>query len=196
MLVYAVQVAVAGVAVAASAVLVVPKAMGWQGVIVLSGSMEPALHTGGVAFVDHVPPERIGTGDVLTFTRPGSQQQVTHRVVEVLASSDGPRFRTKGDANDIEDAWVVTSGQVVGQVRFALPHLGGLVRALVANRSMVGMAMGVAALFLVADDVRRWRRKRRLAPPSGPAVVPVLLSDYRIRRRRPQAAIPQTAAPV
>lgn len=183
-LVYLVQVAVAGAAVAMSAVLVVPKAMGWQGVIVLTGSMEPALRTGGVAFVDRVPPERIGTGDLLTFTRPGSRQQVTHRVIEVLSSTDGPRFRTKGDANDIADSWTVTPGQVVGKVRFALPHLGGVARTLVTNRSAVGIAMGIPALFLLVDDIRRWRGRRQPIPVLPPGL-PVPTSEYRIRRRRP-----------
>ena len=181
MLADTVQVAVVGAALAMAAVLVVPKAMGWQGVIVLTGSMEPALRTGGIAFVDRVPPERVGTGDLLTFTRPGSRQQVTHRVIDVLATSDGPAFRTKGDANDAPDGWTVTPGQVVGKVRFALPHLGGVAQALVTNRTAVGIAMGLPALFLILDDIRRWRRRRRavVSPP-----IPVPLPEYRIRRRR------------
>jgi signal peptidase len=191
-LAYFVQVTVVGAAVALSAVLVVPKLMGWQGVIVLTGSMEPALRTGGVAFVDHVPPERIGTGDLLTFTRPGSRQQVTHRVIEVLASSEGPSFRTKGDANDDADGWTVTPGQVVGKVRFALPYLGGVAQTLVTNRSAIGIAMGIPALFLVADDIRRWRKRRRVVSLPVPVLVP--LPEYRIRRRRLTPVYVETSA--
>lgn len=169
----AIQIAVAAVAVAAAALLVGPKALGWQGVIILTGSMEPALETGGVAFVDPVKPEDIGVGDIMTFTRPSSDQQVTHRVVAVVATNSGPRFRTKGDANDIPDGWVVESAQVVGKVRFALPHLGGFVELLVGNRRALGLAMAVPALYLVVDDVRRSRAKRRekgqAAPPPAPA---------------------------
>ena len=189
-LAYFVQIAMVGAAVAMSAVLVLPRAMGWQGVIVLTGSMEPALRTGGVAFVDRVPPERIGTGDLLTFTRPGSRQQVTHRVIEVLSTSDGSAFRTKGDANDAPDGWTVTPGQVVGKVRFALPHLGGLAQALVTNRSVVGIAMGVPALFLIVDDIRRWRKRRRASVSAAP--IPVPLPEYRIRRRRPHLVYVKT----
>jgi signal peptidase len=192
LLAFLVQATVVGAAVAMAAVLVVPRALGWQGVVVLTGSMEPALHTGGVAFVDRVPPERIGTGDLLTFTRPGSRQQVTHRVIEVVPTSEGPSFRTKGDANDAPDGWTVTSGQVVGRVRFALPHLGGLAQALVTSRSVVGIAMGIPALFLVLDDHRRWRRRRR--PIAPPRPVPVPLAEYRIRRRRPIPVYVETAA--
>lgn len=174
--VYVVQVAVAGVALAAAAVLVVPKALGWDGMVVLSGSMEPTLRTGGVAFVDPVPAERIRVGDIVTFTRSASRQQVTHRVVDVVNEADGPHFRTQGDANGIEDSWVVGPGQVVGKVRYALPHLGGAAAVLVTHRPVLGGVMAVAALALVVDDVRRWRR-RRVRAPGPPAPRP--------RRRRP-----------
>ena len=175
MLVYVVQVAVAGLALAAAAVLVVPKALGWDGMVVLSGSMEPTLRTGGVAFVDPVPAERIRVGDVVTFTRSGSRQQITHRVVDVVNEADGPHFRTQGDANGIRDGWVVGPGQVVGKVRYALPHLGGVAALLVTHRPLFGAVMAVAALVLVVDDVRRWRRRRQ----HGPGAV------SRPRRRRP-----------
>lgn len=193
---YVVHVAVAVAAVAAAALLVGPKALGWQGVIVLTGSMEPALQTGGVAFVDPVEPEEIGVGDLLTFTRPSSDQQVTHRVVEVVATPSGPRFRTKGDANDIADQWVVTGDQVVGKVRFALPHLGGFVELLVGNRRALGLAMAIPALYLVVDDVRRSRARRRekekdkAAPPAPPVPVPApepLVVSVATRPRRTRA---------
>lgn len=174
-LVYVVQVAVAGLALAAAAVLVVPKALGWDGMVVLSGSMEPTLRTGGVAFVDPVPAERIRVGDVVTFTRSGSRQQITHRVVDVVNEADGPHFRTQGDANGVRDGWIVGPGQVVGKVRYALPHLGGVAALLVTHRSVFGAGMAVAAVVLVVDDVRRWRRRRRLSDVSA----------VRPRRRRP-----------
>ncbi|MDQ3757055.1 MAG: signal peptidase I [Actinomycetota bacterium] len=165
---FVLQVAVAAVALAAATLLVLPKAMGWQGVIVLTGSMEPTLEVGGVAFVDPVRPEQVHKGDVITFTRPNSRQQVTHRVIEVFATSDGPRYRTKGDANSIPDDWVVTPEQLVGRVRFALPYMAGAVSLLVEERSLLGILMAIPAAFLVADEIRRWRRERRdrRTPPS------------------------------
>ena len=167
-LAYIVKVVVAGIALAAATVILLPKALGWDGVMVLSGSMEPMLRTGGVAFVDPVPAKHIRVGDVVTFTRSGSRQQITHRVVEVVPASDGPHFRTRGDANGIEDRWVVGPGQVVGKVRFALPPLGGTATLLVTHRPLLGAVMGLAALVLVVDDIRRWRTRRNALSPSRP----------------------------
>lgn len=169
---YAVQVGVTAVALAAGAVLVVPKALGWQGVLVLTGSMEPALQTGGVAFVDRVEPKDIKVGDIMTFTRPKSTQQVTHRVTGVIPTDTGYRFTTKGDANDIPDDWIVREEQVVGKVRFALPHMAGAVQLLVGNRLLLALLMAVPAAYLIYDDTKRSRAKKR-AKQAHPVPVPV-----------------------
>jgi signal peptidase len=184
---YLIQVFIAAVAVAAAALIILPKAMGWQGVLVLTGSMEPALQAGGVAFVDRVQPEQVRVGDIITFTRPDSTQQVTHRVIEVVATSDGARFRTKGDANDIPDDWIVRRSQLVGKVRLALPKLGGFVRLFVGNRQQLGLFMALPATYLVFDEVRRWRDGRRRKPQArtwADTVAMALVADVRGRRAR------------
>lgn len=172
------QVLLASVAVAAAAVLIVPKVMGWQGVLVLTGSMEPALDAGGVAFLDRVPAKDMRVGDIMTFTRAGTRQQVTHRVIAVTATADGPQFITEGDANDGPDAWRVTPKQVVGKVRFALPNLGPIGRMLVQDRTFLALFMAVPALFLTLDEVRRWRRQRALVRQwLEEKAVPVVVVD-------------------
>lgn len=157
---YVVQVALAAVAVAASAVLIGPKVLGWEGMFVITGSMEPALEAGGVAFLDRVPADEIRVGDIMTFTRPGTRQQVTHRVIAVTPSAKGPVFHTRGDANDGPDAWTITPRQVVGKVRFALPNMGPASHLLVSDRHLLALFMAVPAAFLLGDELRRWRRQR------------------------------------
>lgn len=154
------QVALTSVAVAAAALVIVPKLLGWEGVLVLTGSMEPTLDAGGVAFVDKVPAERIRVGDIMTFTRANSDQQLTHRVAAVTQTAKGPEFRTKGDANRAPDGWTVTPKQVIGKVRYGLPNLGVLSRLLVSDRQLLALFMAVPAAFLVADEVRRWRQQQ------------------------------------
>lgn len=181
---YVAQVAIAAVAVAACALIVLPRAMGWQGVLVLTGSMEPALDTGGVAFVDRVQPEDVRTGDIITFTRADSSQRVTHRVIEVVATSAGPRYRTKGDANDIPDDWVVKPSQLVGKVRLALPELGGAIRLFVTSRQQLALLMALPASYLVWDDVRQWRKRKRERAIWARTVAAALAVQSRPRRTR------------
>lgn len=85
--------------------------------VVLSGSMEPVLKTGGIVFTDcsRVTPE---IGDIITYQK--EELLVTHRV----KGRQGDAYVTKGDANEYEDTALVTSGQILGTVVFFLPYLG------------------------------------------------------------------------
>src|SRR5687768_3924255 len=82
-----------------------PRVLNLQAVVVLTGSMEPALPVGSIAFVQKSGPENVSAGDILTFYRPDVQQRVlvTHRVVAVIGDRNGQAFKTQGDANTEED---------------------------------------------------------------------------------------------
>lgn len=85
--------------------------------VVLSGSMEPALQTGGLAVTDKskTKPE---IGDIITYHLGDSL--VSHRVTGI--GRDG--YVTKGDANDGEDIAPVSAGQILGTVVFCMPFAG------------------------------------------------------------------------
>lgn len=97
--------------------------LGLQNYIVLSGSMEPAYHTGSVVYVKAVNADRLSVGDAITFRLAGDSM-ATHRIVEVVGSGENIRFRTKGDANDTEDGSLIPASDVVGKVVFTIPYLG------------------------------------------------------------------------
>ena len=51
----------------------------------------------------------------------------THRVVEIVKDETDPnviRFRTKGDANEVEDGSLVHYKNVIGVPVFSIPYLG------------------------------------------------------------------------
>lgn len=85
--------------------------------IVLSGSMEPVLKTGGIVFTDKEKKEP-EIGDIITYQMENTL--VTHRVSGIK----GDTYMTKGDANDREDAMPVFPSQILGTVVFFLPYLG------------------------------------------------------------------------
>lgn len=85
--------------------------------VVLSGSMEPALRTGGIVFTD-TGRRQPDIGDIITYEIKGSC--ITHRV----EGKDGQRFITRGDANETPDPEPVNPEQIVGTVVFSVPFLG------------------------------------------------------------------------
>lgn len=146
--------AVALLALAGVAGLVAgPKIIGWQEVIVLSGSMEPALPTGGLAFVQPLPASEIEVDDILTHRpNPNSSTLITHRVIEKIDGPDGLVFRTKGDANEVADLNLIPAANVVGRVVFDVPYVGHLVDGL-RDRSTFYLLVGIPAVLLILNEL-------------------------------------------
>src|SRR5690349_6684253 len=75
---------------------ILPTVMRYQAYVVLSGSMEPNIHTGSVVVSTAVDPSTLKVGDVITFIRPGDSESVTHRIIQIKGSTQGKSFVTKG----------------------------------------------------------------------------------------------------
>ena len=106
--------------------LVGARLIGLQVFTVLSGSMEPAYHTGSLIYVKDVDYRQLESGDVITFML-DEDTVATHRIVEVVPDGEDPavlRYRTKGDANDAEDGGLVHYKNVIGSPVFTIPKLG------------------------------------------------------------------------
>lgn len=96
---------------------------GLQGFVVLSGSMEPAYHTGSMIYVKSVDTDTLKSGDVITFYLTG-KTVATHRIVEVVEEGGSVSYRTKGDANENVDGNPVNAKNVIGTPVFSIPYLG------------------------------------------------------------------------
>lgn len=107
-----------------AALLAGARLFGLQVFTILSGSMEPKYPVGSLIYVKSVDPSQVKEGDVITFLL-SDTVTATHRVVGIVDQGDGAlRFRTKGDANDAEDASLVHYKNVIGTPVFAIPKLG------------------------------------------------------------------------
>ena len=121
--------------------------------IVLSGSMEPKYHTGSLIYVVEKETSKLEAGDVITFQLKGGTI-VTHRIVEVINENGSLGFRTKGDANDIEDASIVLAEQVIGTPTFSIPYLGYLVTYMKTTSgrfATMAIAAGILLLTILPD---------------------------------------------
>lgn len=120
---YSLGLIVSVVVILVAAAFIVPKFVGVMPYIVESGSMEPQIHTGAVAFID-THDKDVAVGDVVTYKigEAGSEKYVTHRIVGDVP--DG--YITKGDANEVEDANSVKQEQIVGTYRYSIPYAGRL----------------------------------------------------------------------
>lgn len=99
--------------------------LGFTPLKVLTGSMEPAIKIGDLIIVKAMDKSNIGEGDIITY-RTNTGVYVTHRVVEVVDEGGSTMFRTKGDANNVEDKDLVGEEAIVGKYIFRLPAFGYL----------------------------------------------------------------------
>lgn len=105
---------------------------GYRYYTILTPSMSPTYNVGDMIFVQLKGPEDINVGDVITFNpSQDSDAYLTHRVTEKHVDYQGTGvtcFRTRGDANDSEDSFLIESDRVIGTVNFGIPYLGFVVR--------------------------------------------------------------------
>ena len=134
-----------------AAVLVLPRFMGFKVFSVLSGSMEPTYHTGSLIYVKEVDYRDLKQGDVITFML-SDDLVATHRIVEIVPDEENEeviRFRTKGDANDMEDGKLVHYKNVIGKPEFTIPYLGYVAMYIqTPPGSYVALAAGAFILML------------------------------------------------
>ncbi len=88
--------------------------------MVLSGSMEPAIHTGSLVYIGKIG-DGIKEGDIIAYELDGGMP-VVHRVIGKNESG----YITKGDANDVPDMHPIPSSQILGKYRLTIPKAGYL----------------------------------------------------------------------
>ncbi len=130
--------------------LVGVRLFGFQVYTVLSGSMEPAYHTGSLIYVQKVDYKELESGDVITFML-NEDTVATHRIVGVVPDDEDAsvlRFRTKGDANDAEDGTLVHYRNIIGSPVFTIPYLG-YVASMIQNPPGTYIAISLGAILLI-----------------------------------------------
>lgn len=118
-----------------------PTLFGYAPLMVLSGSMEPALSAGDMVIIRRAREYEIG--DIITFAQQ-DDVLVTHRIIAREAGG----CRTQGDANNTPDEALVTLPQIKGRVVWAIPRLGAALLFLRTPGGLVlVLGLGLALVF-------------------------------------------------
>ena len=108
---------------------------------VRSPSMAPALGVGDLVVAERVAADDVRPGDVIAF-QVGTGTIVTHRVVAMTETDEGPVFTTQGDANGTPDPVATRAEQLHGRLAGSVALLGFVL-------AMLTMPSGIAALFSI-----------------------------------------------
>lgn len=169
----------------------IPTIMGYGFMRTLTGSMEPAIPVHSFIVVQVDDGAIYNVGDIITFhsadeALDGSLN--THRIVAVENDAQGqPVYRTKGDANDVEDADPVPAANVVGKVVFISAGLGVLV-SLLTNPLLFFPLIVLPLAILVVLEIRRMvRTTQEVARAEDEAALRAAVEEIREKRRQEEA---------
>lgn len=136
--------------------LTVPRLLGYEVYAIVSGSMEPAISTGSLAYAKRAEPLEVAVGDVIVFQDSQGGTAITHRVVE--NRSGDRQFITKGDANAANDVSPVPYEALIGKVAASVPVLGYFLPSAATAGGKVfllGILAGAVLLRVVGGILRR-----------------------------------------
>ncbi|WP_336882401.1 signal peptidase I [Rhodococcus globerulus] len=141
--------------------------LGIKPLVFRSGSMEPEISTGALAFSRSTPADEIAVGDVVSVINTQGTR-ITHRVDSIAPQAAGVVLTLKGDANaeaDIETYYVTT----VDRVLFSMNKLGYLVSW---ASGPIGVFLGgvLAGILLMIAFRPGGPRPNRPEPPTGESI--------------------------
>ena len=170
-----------------------PQVLGYTILRVTTGSMEPTYAIDTLIVVKKEAPSAIQEGDIISFysSDPALDGAVnTHRVTAAEAQPDGSYlYRTKGDANNVEDAYEVHSNYLLGKL------------SRLAANPLIFVPVILVPLFviLLTNLLRTIRLAGKIAKDEEQAAVREAIEE--LRKKREAAQMPsnqegQTDGPV
>ena len=132
-------------------------AVGIQPYVVESGSMEPAIQTGSVCFINkRLSYDDMKVGDVIAFKLPNNAF-ATHRIHDITQEG----FVTKGDANLNVDNIITTKENFIGKNVFSISKAGFIVKTLQTTSGKIIVVTIIIVLFLAGILIGEPSKKKK-----------------------------------
>lgn len=150
--------------------------LGWRGMIVRSGSMEPAISTGSVILVQRQ--DNYDVNDIVTYQNTESNGVlITHRVKEKQVDLWKASFVTQGDANPVEDTKIVQHQDILGKTKAVIPYLGYIVSFLQTPLG-VTLAIVIPATILIYEQFKQVHKAVQERGKAAVIVAAVALAAF------------------
>ena len=159
-----------------------PQIGGYTVLRITTGSMEPEYKIDTLILVKNVEPDTIKSNDVISFYSkdPALDGAVnTHRVVEVEKDGDHWIYTTKGDANNVVDAYTVDAKYLIGKVVASSLVLGKLARLGSNPLIFIPIILIPLAIILISNIVKTAKLANTLAQEEEEKAVKEALREIR-----------------
>lgn len=125
---------------------------GYYSSVIMSSSMEPTIPIGSIVVVKRVNPDDVKVSNIIVFQR--SDSKTLHRVIDKIVENDTYYFKTKGDANENPDPWIVQPEQIQGSLLLTIPYYGYLIYFAGTPIGFILMVI-IPATLLIANEIRK-----------------------------------------
>lgn len=163
-----------------------PSIAGYTLFRITTGSMEPTYPVDTLILVKKTDPSRIQTGDVISFysSDPALDGAVnTHRVTGVRTDGTHWSYKTKGDANNVEDAYGTSETALIGKVTGSSLLLGKLARLIVNPLLFIPVILIPLAAMLVGNTIKTVKLARQIAEDEEKKAIEEALQEIRKEKR-------------
>lgn len=163
-----------------------PSIAGYTLFRITTGSMEPTYPVDTLILVKKTDPSRIQTGDVISFysSDPALDGAVnTHRVTGVRTDGTHWSYKTKGDANNVEDAYGTSETALIGKVTGSSLLLGKLARLIVNPLLFIPVILIPLVAMLVGNTIKTVKLAKQIAEDEEKKAIEEALQEIRKEKR-------------
>lgn len=163
-----------------------PQIMGYTALRITTGSMAPTYGIDTMVIVKDTKASEIQEGDVISFysTDPSLDGAVnTHRVVEVHEENGARTFVTKGDKNNVVDAYDVEEKYLIGKVVYASKLLGKLSRLVSNPIVFLPVILIPLAVILISNLVNTLVLAKKIAREEEETAVREAIKEIREKKK-------------
>jgi signal peptidase len=148
----------------------VPDVFGYFPLAVLSDSMYPVIEGGDMAIYQKEPTSKMSVGDIVVFFDPADsshQSLVTHRIVEIVNEDGQTQYKTKGDANNTEDSYLVSSEDIVGIYKNKISNAGNVALFMQTTKGMLVCIVLPLCIMVLFDSLGRGKGEKTSRPAES-----------------------------
>ena len=164
-----------------------PQIMGYTVLRITTGSMAPTYGIDTMVIVKDTKASEIQEGDVISFysTDPSLDGAVnTHRVVEVHEENGARTYVTKGDKNNVVDAYDVEEKYLIGKVVYASKLLGKLSRLVSNPIVFLPVILIPLAVILISNLVNTLVLAKKIAREEEETAVREAIKEIREKKKK------------
>ena len=123
--------------------------------IIISESMIPSINVYDAVVTVRVSEDKIKIDDIITFISKEidtAGTPITHRVIGMVDTESGVKYRTKGDHNNAPDFALISPNEVIGKVYLRIPMIGYLQTFMTKPLGWI-IIIVIPCLIMIGSDI-------------------------------------------